>query len=386
MKKQRKCMRTELMMAISILLLFIISVSCIGCELKALTNTNSSDKTPIKPATASTSTTTTAVPQTTVPETTVPVTEPPKPPQFLNPLSGCEATEEISKTRPVSVCIGNTASSLPQFGISDAEILVEAPVEGGITRLMIISCNYANANIIGSVRSTRSYLADIANQFDAIQAYVGTTDSGKSTAFKSYDTMDYIIQNMSDVYFSDALRSSPHHIMTNGDRLLNGISSLGFRKSVSDKALPFEFPEYFSKATLSENDSLYVRIPFSSAQTAEFKYNTSTENYDRYQFSSLHSDSDNGKGLSFKNLILLFCDVTTYDKASGSEISIDTLNGGTGYYVSEGKYMDIIWYRDKNSDLKFADKNGTPLTINRGKTYIGLIRISTKTSVVLNSN
>ena len=386
MKNQRKCMRTELMMAISILLLFIISVSCIGCELKALTNTNSSDKTPIKPATASTSTTTTAVPQTTVPETTVPVTEPPKPPQFLNPLSGCEATEEISKTRPISVCIGNTASSLPQFGISDAEILVEAPVEGGITRLMIISCNYANANIIGSVRSTRSYLADIANQFDAIQAYVGTTDSGKSTAFKSYDTMDYIIQNMSDVYFSDALRSSPHHIMTNGDRLLNGISSLGFRKSVSDKALPFEFPEYFSKATLSENDSLYVRIPFSSAQTAEFKYNTSTENYDRYQFSSLHSDSDNGKGLSFKNLILLFCDVTTYDKASGSEISIDTLNGGTGYYVSEGKYMDIIWYRDKNSDLKFADKNGTPLTINRGKTYIGLIRISTKTSVVLNSN
>ena len=386
MKKQRKCMRTELMIAISILLLFIISVSCIGCELKALTNTDPSDKNVIKPATASTSITTTEVPQTTVPETTVPVTEPPKPPQFLNPLSGCEATEEISKKRPVAICIGNTASSLPQFGIGDAEILVEAPVEGGITRLMIISCNYSNADVIGSVRSTRSYLADIANQFDAIQAYVGTTDSGKSTAFKSYDTMDYIIQNMSNVYYTDASRSSPHHIMTNGDRLSNGIASLGFRTSVSNKALPFEFAEYFSKATLSENDSLYVRIPFSSAQTAEFKYNSSTENYERYQFSSVHSDSDNGKGLSFKNLILLFCDATTYDKASGTEISIDMQNGGTGYYASEGKYMDIIWYRDKNSDLKFTDKNGNPLVINRGKTYIGLIRISSKTSVVLNSN
>ena len=187
MKKQRKCMRTEIMIALFILSLVIISVSCIGCELKALTG-DPSETDIKKPITVSTSKTTTAIPQTTVPQTTVPVTEPPKPPQFLNPLSGCEATEEISKTRPLSVCIGNTASSLPQFGISDAEILVEAPVEGGITRLMIITCNYANANVIGSVRSTRSYLADIANQFDAIQAYVGTTDSGKSTSFKSYDT------------------------------------------------------------------------------------------------------------------------------------------------------------------------------------------------------
>ena len=386
MKKQRKCMKTEFMIAISIVLLFIISVSCIGCELKALTNTAPDDKNSNAPVTVSTSKITTSIPQTTVPETTVIVTEPPEPPEFFNPLSGCEATEEISKTRPISICIGNTASSLPQFGISDAEILVEAPVEGGITRLMIITCNYANADTIGSVRSTRSYLADIANQFDAIQAYVGTTDSGKSTAFKSYDTMDYIIQNMSDVYYSDASRNSPHHIMTNGDRLSKGIASLGLRSITSNKPLPFEFAEYFSKATLSDNDSLYVRIPFSSSLTAEFKYNASSENYDRYQFSSVHSDSNNGKGLSYKNLIMLFCDATTYDKASGTEISIDMQNGGTGYYISEGKYMDIIWYRDKNSELKFADKNGNPLVINRGKTYIGLIRISSKTSVVLNSN
>ena len=386
MKKQMRCKRTELMIAIFLVLLFIISASCIGCELKALTNGDYSDKNSDDPVGTSTSKTTTAVPQTTVPQTTVPITEPPKPPKFLNPLSGCEATEEISKTRPISVCIGNTASSLPQFGISNAEILVEAPVEGGITRLMIISCNYANADVIGSVRATRSYLADIANQFDAIQAYAGTTDSGKSTAYKAYDTMDYIAQNMSSVYYSDASRKAPHHLMTNGERILNGIEAMGFRSSASNKALPFEFAEYFSKATLSENDSLYVRIPFSSAQTAEFRYNTATENYDRYQFSSPHSDADSGKTLSFKNLILLFCDATTYDKASGTEISIDTLSGGTGYYVSEGKYMDIIWYRDKNSDLKFTDKNGNPLVINRGKTYIGLIRISSKTSVVLNSN
>ena len=127
-----------------------------------------------------------------------------------------------------------------------------------------------------------------------------------------------------------------------------------------------------------------MRIPFSSVQTTEFKYNSTNDTYQRYQFGSLHTD-ESGKPLEFTNVIILFCDATTYDKATGTEISIDVSNGGTGYYVSGGKYIDIIWNRDENGTLKFCNKNGTVIQINRGKTYIGLVRISTKNSVVLNS-
>lgn len=383
MKREKKCMRTGFMIAVFLTALFIISASCIGCELNELTfkEKNNGNGVP------SDTNVTTNAPQTTVaPVTTIPVTEPPKPPEFLNPLTGLEATRDVANARPVSVCVGNTASSLPQFGLSYADILVEAPVEAGITRLMMISCNYSSDLVIGSVRSTRSYLADIANEFGAVQAYAGTTDLGKSTSFSNYDTMDYIIQNMSNVYYSDSSRNSPHHIMTNGEKLFRGLVSLGLSPVNSKKPLPFEFPEYFSKAVLSGNDSTYIKIPFSSIQTTEFKYNASSEGYDRYQFGSLHSDALNGKTLSYKNIIILFCDSITYDKATGTEISMDVTSGGTGFYISEGKYMDIIWHRDSNSNLKFTDKNGNPLVINRGKTYIGLVKISLKNSVVIHSN
>lgn len=383
MKDKKNKKKAGFMIFMLSLMIIIISALCISCEFSELAPSgiiNSNDENPAQ------TTKNPTVHSTTAPVTTVPVTEPPRPPEFQNPLTGLEASKEVSKTRPISVCIGNTASSLPQLGISAADVLIEAPVEGGITRLMLISCSYTDSQVFGSVRSTRPYLADIANQFDAVQAYAGTTDLGKSVSFNNYDTMDYIVQNMSNVYFSDPSRNSPHHIMTDGKKLFSGLVSLGLRATNSQKALPFEFVDYFSEAVLSKNDSFYVRIPFSSAQTAEFKYNATTKTYDRYQFSSIHSDSANGKALSFKNLFLLFCDTTTYDRATGTEISIDVEGGGTGYYVSDGKYVEIIWHRNENGDLKFTDKNGNALKVNRGKSYIGLVRVSLKNSVVLNAN
>jgi hypothetical protein len=383
MKDSQKSVKAGLMIFIATLMIIVISALCISCELSELAP---NVVTPNEDDPKITTKENNPIHTTKAPVTTIPVTEPPRPPEFQNPLTGLEASKEVSRTRPISICIGNTASSLPQMGLSAADILVEAPVEGGITRLMLISCSYADSQIFGSVRSTRPYLAYVADQFDAVQAYAGTTDLGKSVSLKEYDTMDYIIQNMSEVYFSDPTRNSPHHIMTDGKKLFSGLVSLGLRATYSKSTLPFEFVEYFSSAPLSKNDSFYVRIPFSSAQTAEFKYNATTKTYDRYQFGSIHSDSANGKALSFENLFLLFCDTTTYDRATGTEISVDVESGGTGYYISNGKYMDIIWHRDENSSLKFTDKNGNSLKVNRGKSYIALIRVSSKNSVVLNAN
>ncbi len=379
MKNTKRSTKVGLMIIGFLFLIIIISASCIGCEFNALAwETDQKDNENNK---VQTTTTTAISPLTT---TTVATTTAPQEPEFLNPLTGTETTKENSGRRPFAICIGNTAAAMPQYGIGSADILVEAPVEGGITRLMIISCEYSNTEIIGSVRSTRTYLSDIAKDFDAIQAYVGTSDLGTSKQLAGKDTMDYIIQNMTNTYYHDTQRNAPHHIMTSADRLIAGAKSLGYRTTYANVKYPFEFVDYFDKAVLSNNDSLYVRIPFSSSQTTEFKYNSTDETYQRYQFSSLHTD-ETGKPLSFTNLIILFCDTTTYDKSSGTEISIDVSNGGTGYYVSGGKYTDIIWQRDENGTLKFCNKNGTVLQLNRGKTYIGLVKISTKNSVVLNS-
>ncbi len=359
------------------LLIIIISTSCAGCELNALAweSDNGATVTTTLPAV------TTTVPVT----TTVVTTTAPQVPEFLNPLTGAQTTKELSGKRPLAISVGNTAASMPQYGVGMADILVEAPVEGGITRLLLLSCEYADNDIVGSVRSTRKYLADIAGDFDAIHAYAGTSDTGASTSISGVDTLDYIIQNLTNTYYTDPQRNAPHHIMTTASRLTSSAVLQGYRTTYTPTEYPFEFVNYFGRATLSDNDSLYVRIPYSSAHTTEFKYDSASKTYTRYQFGSIHTDAKTGKALTYTNLFILFCDTVTYDKASGTEISIDVHSGGTGYYISDGKYVDIIWYRDENSNLKFCDKNGATIEINRGKTYIGLVKISTKNSVVLNS-
>ena len=51
-------------------------------------------------------------------------------------LTGEWVSNEEAKKRPMAVMLGNTVDALPQYGISEADVLYQCPVEGGLTRLM----------------------------------------------------------------------------------------------------------------------------------------------------------------------------------------------------------------------------------------------------------
>ena len=48
--------------------------------------------------------------------------------------------------------------------------------------------------------------------------------------------------------------------------------------------------------------------------------------------------------------------------------------GQPGYYLTEGQAIPIVWTKNSEDGVtKYFDKNGNPLTINTGKTYISLV-------------
>ena len=87
-------------------------------------------------------------------------------PQYINPLTGLGTETDVSKLRPVSIMVNNIYQSLPQEGVSQADILYECLAEGGITRLMLISNDYEKLGQIGSVRSARDYYIDYAESYN----------------------------------------------------------------------------------------------------------------------------------------------------------------------------------------------------------------------------
>ena len=93
--------------------------------------------------------------------------------QMFSYLTGEPVDKKIGLQRPYAIMINNIKEGLPQSGVSQAEMIYEAQVEGGITRLMALFQDVDHVEKIGSIRSARHYYIDFANDNDAIYVHYG---------------------------------------------------------------------------------------------------------------------------------------------------------------------------------------------------------------------
>jgi hypothetical protein len=68
-------------------------------------------------------------------EQTTPAPEPEPTPEPVWPLTGLAAPDGVADRPVVVVKVDNTGNARPQEGLAEADIIVEEPVEGGLTRL-----------------------------------------------------------------------------------------------------------------------------------------------------------------------------------------------------------------------------------------------------------
>ena len=88
--------------------------------------------------------------------------------QMQSYLTGEWKDEEVVTRRPIAVMSPNNAQARPEYGLSRASIIYEAPVEGRITRLMGIFEDFDELDHIGPVRSSRDYFVYTAMGYQAI--------------------------------------------------------------------------------------------------------------------------------------------------------------------------------------------------------------------------
>ena len=105
------------------------------------------------------------------------------------------------------------------------------------------------------------------------------------------------------------------------------------------------------------------------------KYNEATGTYDYYEYGQAHLDPqhDNAQ-LSFKNLLIQDC--TFADLGEGYLVYnvIDT-TGRSGYYITNGKAIEVTWYKESDTSPTKFYKKGTSeeIKLNTGKTYISIV-------------
>lgn len=289
---------------------------------------------------------------------------------FLTGIKKQEA--ESLSPRPVAVMVNNIDDSLPQYGISEADVIVEMPVEGGITRLMAIYSDFRSVPRVCSVRSCRYYFPLIAMGFDAAYFCFGSNELLGTPVLEKIG-IDYIDGSAADeelLFQRDKQRleeySPEHTVCLTGENMQRIFEKYDFRKTASetdaflfsDERVSFDF------------ECTGATGGFSCAYYSTFAFDGETREYLKAHNGQAHIDEKSLEQLSFTNVFLLEADVSLYGDTNLVEID---LRGGEGYYFTEGSVEKIKWQK-KNaaSPIEFSDSKGDRLRINKGKSYIGI--------------
>lgn len=300
---------------------------------------------------------------------------------FVNPLTGLKnLTEEQTNLRPVAVSVNNAVESV-QTSLTNADIVYETEVEGGTTRLLAIFKDVSLAGQIGPVRSARVVFNDLAWGHDALFLHCGLDPRYCAARFNELksDHMDINTGLAAKYGFRESNGFAYEHTMyTSGAKIKQGMTDLEKRSTTEVNSwLNFHPEPETTEPVVASTTAQSVRVVFNGGYADSFKYNEDVGVYQRLRNGNFHMDYKTGARVSFKNIFVLKTTIRDYPDGVHREV---LLNGGTGYYISNGKYEEIKWSKgDYNKPLVITKPDGSAFTANAGNSWICIVRSSART-------
>jgi hypothetical protein len=328
-------------------------------------------------------------PQITIAPTLAPTIAPTIEPQetrkgeIKSPLTGLWVSKKRKDKRPYAIVFNNLKIVRNQWRISQADIVYEALVEGGITRFLGIGENF-RGDKIGSFRSARHYFVSVADEYDSIYVHYGKSKYAVAKMKElGIDHMDGTEGIGNIVYYRDHSLPAPHNAFASAKSILKGIKQKGFRTK-HRKGYPSHFTFYKEDTDLvNGTDAKKITTKFSSYTAPYFEYHADDKLYYRFQFGEPHKDSVTGKQLRFKNIIIQFVKEWSLDKKGYQTMDLANASGN-GYYITNGKTVKITWKKNESKKwMRYFNEAGEELTINPGKTFIVLFPNNRIKDVVL---
>lgn len=306
--------------------------------------------------------------------------------QMQSYLTGQWMPEEVAKRRPMAVMIGNNIGLLPQWGLSKAAIIYEAPVEGRISRLMAIIEDYDELEMVGPVRSSRDYFVYEAMAYDAIYCNWGLAIPYVEELLKS-DRIDNVSQALKGIHNPSPeaffRRDRPGY----STEYTGYMSISGYTKAVGNRGYSETYRNTFEQAFTFANDgwvSEYSEYPDATViypggnsanksgygdHKPRFEYNADDGLYYRYQFGAAHIDEMTGEQLTVSNVVFKICHGEQRDP--NDYLAFGVHGEGDAYIFTNGKVIKGTWSRSSDSAANmFYDDKGNEIVLNQGQTWI----------------
>ena len=306
--------------------------------------------------------------------------------------------ERSTNSRPVAVMVNNIANSQrqnarPQRGIGSADLLIEAKVEGGITRLCAVFSDADSIPEVGPIRSGRDQFLQLLMPHQALYYHDG--ESIFCTQFINvYDYSGLNIGGKS--YFNTpvhphvAHRDSrgrnvayEHTEFTSGKEIKQAAGNAGIGLTYANETPFFHFADY---RTAASNDlpgapaAKTISITHSESYRTRLTYNSWGRSYKLEMYNRSKKAYENtvdeltGKQLTFDNVVVCFADIAAYAGDSHDVQSVNYVAGGQAYLFTRGGVQVGRWEKPHPTHpLKLYTETGEEMTLNRGKTYLALV-------------
>lgn len=289
-------------------------------------------------------------------------------------LTGEWIDETLARKRPISIMVENTSACLPRYGLSRADVIYECPVEGGSTRYMVLFQDYSNMEKIGNIRSCRHYYAYFAHEYESVYLHAGASYIADDGVLAQHyiDDVDAIKGKADNYFYRDSSEhKAPHNLYTSSDKIAGMFAEYGYDEYHSENYQGnFKFANDDESVNLDNGTDAVALTMYYPINKPWFVYNAEDGLYYRYQFKDKETDGIDNSQVCVKNIIIMNCAVSEVDSSSGL-LDVNQLSGGSGYFITNGKCIDITWSRTSYDDIThYYDLNGNEITLNQGKTWI----------------
>ncbi len=289
-------------------------------------------------------------------------------PTLRHPLTGYPIEKVMDLPRVYAVMIDHMNEAWPQSGVDKAFLVVEAPVEAGIPRLMAFFSDEKDVQKIGPIRSARPYFIDWANEFQALYAHVGGSDAALEK-LAGGATFDHNQFWNGTSFWRATDRLSPHNVYTSVQLL----RSAWKKAEDAHKAPTLSYGSWLFKdgAVLHAAIGVSPTIEFSSpAYRASWSYDAKTNRYRRYQ-TGLPFIMEDGTEIQADTIAVIITTISTLDEIGHREVR--TLGEGAAIIFRDGEAVQGLWKKPSASErLRFYDQNGEML-MNTGMTWMEVV-------------
>src|SRR5256885_4676342 len=265
--------------------------------------------------------------------------------------------------RPLVIKVANDPAARPQSGMAQADLVLEIPVEGGITRYALVFQSQ-DPSKAGPVRSARQSDLNYLPALRAILAHVGASesvtqmvrDAAKSGSFVDIDEFQH-----AGAFERVAGKVAPYNAYTSGSKIRDAAGDAG-RARVDVPALQVDAS--VGKAAGKAPTSL--AIPYTGAGKVTYAFDAAAGSYHRTQGGQATMDADAKKEVMPDNVVVIKTEVKeipgTADVTGAPSVDFRATGTGAVVILREGKRFDGTWTRGGTSDMyRFADSAGPPI-------------------------